>query len=70
MKRTQSIEIARSPDEVLRFSLTRETAGLAGRRRGHSLTPAPLGVGSHLREVPKVLGRRRVEITEFVVEGH
>jgi hypothetical protein len=31
------------------------------------LTPGPLGAGTRLREVHKILGMRRVEITEFVV---
>jgi uncharacterized protein YndB with AHSA1/START domain len=68
MKRTQSIEIARSPDEV--FAFLTDPSKLATWQDAEEvtqLTPGPLGVGTRLREVHKALGRRRVEITEFVV---
>lgn len=68
VKRTQSIEIARSPDEV--FAFLTDPSKLTSWQDAEEvvqLTPGPLGVGSRLREVHKVLGRRRVEITEFVV---
>ena len=68
MKRTQSIEIARSPDDV--FAFLTDPSKLATWQDAEEvtqLTPGPLGVGTRLREVHKALGRRRVEITEFVV---
>lgn len=68
MKRTQSIEIARSPEDV--FAYITDPAKLGTWQDAEDvaqLTPGPLGVGSRLREVHKVAGRRRVEITEFVV---
>jgi uncharacterized protein YndB with AHSA1/START domain len=68
VRRTQSIEIARSPDEVFAFltdpSRLREWQDA---EEVTQLTPGPLGAGTRLREVHRVLGRRRVEITEFVV---
>lgn len=68
MKRTQSIEIARSPDEV--FAYLTDPSKLSTWQDAEEvtkLTPGPLAVGTRLREVHKVLGRRREEITEFVV---
>ena len=68
MRRTQSIEIARPPHEV--FAFVTDPSKLAAWQDAEEVTqlsPGPLGVGSRLREVHKVLGRRRVEITEFVV---
>jgi uncharacterized protein YndB with AHSA1/START domain len=68
VKRTQSIEIARSPEDV--FAFLTDPSKLASWQDVEEvtqLTPGPLGAGSRLREVHKVLGRRRVEITEFVV---
>jgi uncharacterized protein YndB with AHSA1/START domain len=68
VKRTQSIEIARSPEEV--FAYLADPSKLSTWQDAEEvvqLTPGQLGVGSRLREVHKVLGRRRVEITELVV---
>jgi uncharacterized protein YndB with AHSA1/START domain len=68
MKRTQHIDIARSPDEV--FAYLTDPSKLSTWQDAEEvtqLTPEPRGVGTRLREVHKVLGRRRVEITEFVV---
>jgi uncharacterized protein YndB with AHSA1/START domain len=68
MKRTQSIEIGRSPQDV--FAFLTDPSNLATWQDAEEvtpLTPGPVGVGSRLREVHKTLGRRRVEITEFVV---
>jgi uncharacterized protein YndB with AHSA1/START domain len=68
MKRTHSIEIARSPDDV--FAFLTDPSKLATWQDAEEviqLTPGPLGVGTRLREVHRALGRRRVEITEFVV---
>jgi len=68
MTATQSIEIARSPDEVFAFLTDPSKLPLwQDAEEVTQLTPGPLGVGTRLREVHKVLGRRRVEITEFVV---
>jgi uncharacterized protein YndB with AHSA1/START domain len=68
MKRTQRIEIARSPEEV--FAYLTDPSKLSTWQDAEEvvqLTPGPPGPGTRLREVHKVLGRRRVEITEFVV---
>jgi uncharacterized protein YndB with AHSA1/START domain len=68
VKRTQSIEITRSPIDV--FAYLTDPDKLATWQDAEEvtrLTPGPLGVGTRLREVHKSLGRRRVEITEFVV---
>jgi uncharacterized protein YndB with AHSA1/START domain len=68
MKRTQHIDIARSPDEV--FAYLTDPSKLSTWQDAEEvtkLTPGPTGVGTRLREVHNVLGRRRVEITEFVV---
>lgn len=68
MKRTQQIEIGRAPEEV--FAYLTDPSKLSSWQDAEEviqLTPGPLGVGTRLREIHKVLGRRRVEITEFVV---
>jgi uncharacterized protein YndB with AHSA1/START domain len=68
VKRTQHIEIARSPEEV--FAYLTDPSKLSTWQDAEEvteLTPGPRGVGTRLREVHSVLGRRRVEITEFVV---
>jgi uncharacterized protein YndB with AHSA1/START domain len=68
VKRTQLTEIARSPEEV--FAYLTDPSKLSTWQDAEDvtqLTPGPLGAGTQLREVHKVLGRRRVEITEFVV---
>ena len=68
MRRTQSVDIARSPEDV--FAFVTDPSKLSAWQDAEDvrqLTPGPLGVGCRLREVHKVLGRRRVEITEFVV---
>ena len=68
MKRTQSIEIAQPPDKVFAFLTDPSKLALwQDAEEVTQLTPGPLGVGSRLREVHKVLGKRRVEVTEFVV---
>ena len=67
MRRNACIEIARSPEEV--FAYLTDPSKLSSWQDAEEvtqLTPGPLGVGTRLREVHKVLGRRRVEITEFV----
>lgn len=68
MKRTQRIEIARSPEEV--FAYLTDPAKLSTWQDAQAVTvftPGPPGPGTRLREVHQALGRRRVEITEFVV---
>lgn len=68
MKRTQRIEIARSPEEV--FAYVTDPSKLSTWQDAEEvvqLTPGAIGAGTRLREVHRVLGRRRVEITEFVV---
>jgi uncharacterized protein YndB with AHSA1/START domain len=68
LPRTQRIEIARSPDEV--FAYLTDPSKLSTWQDAEEvvqLTPGPPGPGTRLREVHKALGRRRVEITEFVV---
>ena len=67
MRRTQQIEIGRSPEEVFAY-LTDPSKLSTWQDAGEvtQLTPGPLGVGTRLREIHK-LPRRRVEITEFVV---
>jgi uncharacterized protein YndB with AHSA1/START domain len=68
VKRTQRIEIARSPEEV--FAYLTDPSKLSTWQDAEEvtrLTPGPIGAGTRLREVHKVLGRRRVEITEIVV---
>jgi uncharacterized protein YndB with AHSA1/START domain len=66
--RTQSIEIARTPEAV--FTYMTDPAKLATWQDADEvvqLTPGPLGAGTRLRETHTTFGRRRVEITEFVV---
>jgi uncharacterized protein YndB with AHSA1/START domain len=68
VKRTQHIEIARPPGQV--FAYLTDPSKLSTWQDAEEvvqLTPGPLGAGTRLREIHKVLGRRRVEITEFVV---
>ena len=68
MKRTQSIEIERAPEEV--FAFLTDPSNLATWQDAEEvtqLTPGPPGVGTRFQEIHKVLGRRRVEITEIVV---
>jgi uncharacterized protein YndB with AHSA1/START domain len=62
----QSFEIARSPEDV--FAFVTDPAKLSRWQDAAvmQLTPGPLGAGTRLREVHKVLGRRREEITEVV----
>ena len=68
MRRTQSIEIARSPADVFAFLTDPSKLALwQDAEEVTQLTPGPLGTGSRLREVHRSLGKRRVEITEFVV---
>lgn len=68
MRRTQQIEIGRSPEDV--FAYLTDPSKLSTWQDAEEvtqLTPGPLGAGTRLREIHNVLGRRRVEITEFVV---
>ena len=64
----QSVEIARSPEEV--FAYVTDPTKLSTWQDVEEviqLTPGPVGPGTRFREVHKVLGIRRVEITEVVV---
>jgi uncharacterized protein YndB with AHSA1/START domain len=68
LRRTQSIEIARTPEEV--FAYLTDPSKLHTWQDAEEvvqLTPGPRGAGTRMRETHKTLGRRRVEITEFVV---
>jgi uncharacterized protein YndB with AHSA1/START domain len=68
LRRTQSVEIARTPAEV--FAYLTDPSKLHTWQDADEvvqLTPGPLGVGTRLRETHTTLGRPRVEITEFVV---
>jgi len=68
LRRTQQIEIARPPHEV--FAYLTDPSKLSTWQDAEDveqLTHGALGVGTRLREVHKVFGKRRVEITEFVV---
>ncbi len=69
----QSVEIARSPDEV--FAYVTDPAKLSTWQDAQTvtqLTADPVGAGTRFREVHKALGIRRVEITEVTVyePGH
>jgi uncharacterized protein YndB with AHSA1/START domain len=67
-RRTQSIEIARTPEAVFAYLTDPGKLGTwQDAEEVVQLTPGPLGAGTRLRETHKTLGRRRVEITEFVV---
>jgi uncharacterized protein YndB with AHSA1/START domain len=65
----QSVEIARSPEEVFAYVTdpTKLSIWQDAEEEVSQLTPGPVGAGTRFREVHKVLGIRRVEITEVVV---
>jgi Polyketide cyclase / dehydrase and lipid transport len=61
----QSVEIARSPEDV--FAYVTDPTKLStwqDAQEVSQLTPGPVGPGTRFREVHKVLGIRRVEVTE------
>jgi uncharacterized protein YndB with AHSA1/START domain len=63
-----SIEIARSPQEV--FAYLTDPVKLSTWQDAEEvsqLTPGSVGAGTRFREVHRILGIRRVEITEVVV---
>jgi hypothetical protein len=65
---SQSVDIARSPEDV--FAYVTDPAKLPTWQDAEEvtqITPGPIGAGTCFREVHKVLGRQRVEITEVVV---
>jgi uncharacterized protein YndB with AHSA1/START domain len=65
-----TVEIARPPDEV--FAFVTDPANLSAWQDAEEvqqLTEGPVRAGTRFREVHKVMGRRRVELTE-VVECH
>jgi uncharacterized protein YndB with AHSA1/START domain len=64
----QSIEIARSPADV--FAYVTDPAKLGTWQDAEAVTqvtPGPVGPGTRFREIHKVMGRRREELTEVVV---
>jgi hypothetical protein len=64
----QSVEIARSPGEV--FAYVTDPTKLSTWQDAEEvsqLTPGAIGPGTRFREVHRVFGIRRVEITEVVV---
>src|SRR5436190_4923954 len=66
MART-TVEISRSPEEV--FAFVSDPAKLSmwqDAEEVQQLTDGPVRAGTRLREVHKMMGRRRVELTEVV----
>jgi uncharacterized protein YndB with AHSA1/START domain len=62
-----TVEIGRPPDEV--FAFVSDPAKLSAWQDAEEvqqLTDGPVRAGTRFREVHKVMGRRRVEITEVV----
>jgi hypothetical protein len=67
------IDIARSPEDVFAFMTDpSQLAAWQDAEHVEQLTPGPVGVGTRFREVHRVMGRRRVELTEVVTfqPGH
>jgi hypothetical protein len=65
---SHSLEIARAPADV--FAYVTDPAKLGSWQDAEDvvqLTPGPVGPGTRFREVHKVIGRRRVEVTEVMV---
>ena len=68
---SHSIDIRRSPEDV--FAYVTDPGKLhtwQDAEEVEQLTPGPVRPGTRFREVHKVLGRRRTEITEVVVFDH
>src|SRR3954470_2421978 len=64
---TTTVDIARPPEEVSAFIA--DPANLSrwqGAEEVEQLTDGPVRAGTRFREVHKVMGRRRVEVTEVV----
>src|SRR3954451_3612075 len=64
---TTTVEIARPPDEV--FAFVTDPAKLSrwqDAEEVQQLTDGPVRAGTRFREVHKIMGRRRVELTEVV----
>src|SRR3954463_1720837 len=62
---SDTVEIERAPEDV--FAYVTDPAKLGtwqDAEEVEQLTPGPVGVGTRFREVHKVMGRRRTEITE------
>lgn len=62
-----SVDIARAPEDVYAFVV--DPANLSvwqDAEDAQQVTEGPVGVGTRFREVHKVMGRRRVELTEVV----
>jgi uncharacterized protein YndB with AHSA1/START domain len=65
---TETVEIGRAPQDV--FAYLTDPAKLAtwqNLEEIEQLTPGPVGAGTRFREVHRVLGTSRPEITEVVV---
>jgi hypothetical protein len=64
----RSIEIARSPEDVFAYVTDPSKLGTwQDAEEVTQLTPGPVGPGTRFREVHKVMGRRREEVTEVMV---
>ena len=62
-----AVEIARAPEEVFAFMIDPAKLSMwQDAEEVQQLTDGPVGVGTRFREVHKVMGRRRVELTEVV----
>ena len=62
-----TVEIARAPEDVFAFMI--DPAKLSvwqDAEEVQQLTDGPVGAGTRFREVHKMMGRRRVELTEVV----
>src|SRR3954470_23593794 len=62
-----SLDIARTPEDVFAFIADpSQLANWQDAEHVEQLTPGPVGVGTRLREIHRMAGRRRVEVTEIV----
>ena len=65
---SHSIEIARSPEDVFAYMTDPTKLGTwQDADEVTQLTPGPVGPGTRFREIHKVMGKRRTELTEVVV---
>ena len=64
---TTTVEIARAPEEVFAFVIDpAKLSAWQDAEEVQQLTDGPVRAGTRFREVHKVMGRRRVELTEVV----
>jgi uncharacterized protein YndB with AHSA1/START domain len=64
---TASVEIARTPEAVFAFMTDPDKlSSWQDAEEVEQLTDGPVGAGTRFREVHKVMGRRREELTEVV----